>query len=145
MKRFKMHWIILSLYFVLGSLILLFTNTSHHVDPTLPYLLIVLPLLLLFWNPARKTSGLSLIAILVVVFFVILHIAPFVPLAQAHHQTSSSEQHPCCMPQTSDVVASFIFEPLLNLVFERKEVIQLWSAPALRLICLNPKLFVMYR
>lgn len=108
MRHIRLHWVVLGLYFLFGSAILLSANTSHHSDAVLPYVLILLPLLLLFWNPSRKMSNLSLASCIVVLFFVVLHIAPFVPLSQAHHQSSDQVSHTCCMPQIGVVVSGFL-------------------------------------
>jgi hypothetical protein len=120
MKLFrKSYWLLLLLYFVISCL-LLTTNASHHDVSLLPYILILLPFLLLFWNPAKK-HDFSILGILLLVLFVVFHATPIIPLVQSHHQSSSHEMHPCCMPQIADAVIGHISAPFLAFINEKKE------------------------
>jgi hypothetical protein len=125
MKHIRLHWIVLIIYFIVASAFLLFAGTSHHSGAALPYFLVLLPLLLLFWNPSYRVSSLSIVSFIVVLLFVVLHIAPFVPLAQAHHQASDKDSHSCCMPQIGTTVSSFDLEPIGEIVTEQSKEINL--------------------
>ncbi len=119
LKLLQSHWFLLFIYFGISSMVL-FANNGHHHDTTVPFILLVLPTLLLFLRSSVKQSYL---AITVLLIFMLLHIMPFVPMMQMHHQSQSLSQHPCCMPQIATVIVVFIVSPFVSLLYKKRDVL----------------------
>ncbi len=118
-KILQSHWLLLFVYFVVSSVFLLSGSGHHHTISILPIILLVLPLLLLFLPKLQQ----KYFAVTILLVFALLHVVPFIPMMQMHHQSQSLEQHPCCMPQVATVIVFFIISPLVSLLYKRKEIV----------------------